>query len=261
MNIKINDWMISMRAIDTIKIIWIKNLKIYKRNYINTVSMWIRPFLFIIPLLLFGMYFINDISDLNFIIISGMLTSVIMSLIIDTNYEINKDVESGTIFSIMMAPISIEAYIWAHALSHGILLNITMIIVILIVGFYKISIIQLIIIIFSLLCITLVSISIALCLSLLTMKLKTFRFSSLITNFILLFSGMLYPVNLLPFPFKFVSFFSPFTYGIDIVRNVSLNKTTLVPLKFELIILFFYTLLVLFISKKLFLNGIDKEEF
>lgn len=235
-----------------IKLIWHRNMILYKRDYIDVLSMWLRPLLFIIPLFLFAKFVANDYKSILFLVASGMLTSTIMNTIVDTNFEIYQEIDSGTYLTILMSPISFEKYVWSQALFKALIMNIELAIVFIALGNKALPISNIILIVVSLICIDFISICFALLLSLLTLKLRTFRYSSLLTNLILLFSGMFYSINILPKSLFITSLVSPFTYGIDLIRNQFIQSKTFLAPWIEVVIIICYTLFLLYISRWLF---------
>ena len=45
--------------------------------------------------------------------------------------------------------------------------------------------------------------------------------------------GALFPITVIPLPFRYVSMVIPFTYYIDLMRHAALSTPTILPVTFE----------------------------
>ncbi|MEW8963516.1 ABC transporter permease [Paraclostridium dentum] len=231
--------------------IWRKNAKTYKRDFLNTLTMWLRPIILIIPLIFFSKYVSSDIKVTNFLVISGLLAYLIGNTVIGTNFELSNELKSGTHINFLVAPVSYYAYILAQALFQAFLITVE---VIILAGlFYKgeLSFKNLIIVSVSTICLILISISFAIILSIITVISGTFRYSSMLTNLVLLLSGIFFPITVFPEFLRMLSLVNPFTYGIDIVRSLFIGSNTIFDTKLELAIIFMCTVLGVIVSEKI----------
>ena len=69
------------------------------------------------------------------------------------------------------------------------------------------------------------------------------QLASLIGNSAPFLCGLYFPVTLLPLGLKQISYVFPFTWGIDIIRNLLLNTNTILNFKYEFILLFVFSLI------------------
>ena len=68
----------------------------------------------------------------------------------------------------------------------------------------------------------------------LTMKMKSYNtLSNLVFFGYMILTGALFPVNVIPVPFRYVSLAIPFTYFIDLMRHAALLTPTILPLFVE----------------------------
>lgn len=72
--------------------------------------------------------------------------------------------------------------------------------------------------------------------------------ASLIGNAVPFLCGLYFPVTILPTFLKQISFIFPFTWGIDIIRNLMLNTNTIFNFKFEFVLLFIISILYLILG-------------
>jgi len=63
-----------------------------------------------------------------------------------------------------------------------------------------------------------------------TMRLKSYNtIANLVFFSYMIFTGALFPVNVIPLPFRYISLLIPFTYFIDLMRHAALFTPTLLP--------------------------------
>ena len=64
----------------------------------------------------------------------------------------------------------------------------------------------------------------------LTMRIKSYNTLSNIVFFgYMILTGALFPIDVIPIPFRYISMAIPFTYFIDLMRNAALSTSTILP--------------------------------
>jgi ABC-2 type transport system permease protein len=93
----------------------------------------------------------------------------------------------------------------------------------------------------------------------LTMRLKSYNtISNLVFFGYMILTGALFPVTVIPMPFRYVSLAIPFTYFNDLMRHAALGTQTLLPRPEEYVIATLLSISMLFIGFVAF-NRIEKE--
>lgn len=92
-----------------------------------------------------------------------------------------------------------------------------------------------------------------------TMRLKAYNtVANLVFFSYMILTGALFPVTVIPFPFRYVSLAIPFTYFIDLMRHAALQTATLLPESFEYLVGILVALGMLFVGFTVF-NRIEKD--
>ncbi|MGL5718112.1 MAG: ABC transporter permease [Paraclostridium sp.] len=235
-----------------------KNINIYSHNLLDTASMVLRTFVFLFMFILFSNAFASK-DQLNFLIISGIITNFTTNLIISSNFEIANEVRSNTYTNIQLSPISLFEYFFSQALFQGVLISMQTIIFFAIFIDYTFTLNQFIILVIAFVLLLFTSIGCSISLSVVTVKLGTFRYSSMIVNLIMIFSGVLYPISILPNGMKQLCMISPFTYAIDLIRSIVVGESTLININIELLIIFISCIVSLIFSY-IIINWYAKRE-
>ncbi len=93
----------------------------------------------------------------------------------------------------------------------------------------------------------------------LTMRLKAYNtVANLVFFSYMILTGALFPVTVIPFPFRYISLAIPFTYFIDLMRNAALLTPTLLPESWEYLAGILVALSMLFVGFTVF-NWIEKD--
>jgi ABC-2 type transport system permease protein len=93
----------------------------------------------------------------------------------------------------------------------------------------------------------------------LTMKLKSYNtLSNLVFFGYMILTGALFPVTVIPMPFRYVSLVIPFTYFIDLMRHAALLTPTILPESLEYVSGILVALVMLFAGLIAF-NRIEKD--
>jgi ABC-2 type transport system permease protein len=93
----------------------------------------------------------------------------------------------------------------------------------------------------------------------LTMRLKSYNtISNLIFFGYIILTGALFPITLIPTPFRYISLAIPFTYFIDLMRHAALDSPTLLPEITEYIVAVLLSVSMLIVGFVAF-NKIEEE--
>jgi ABC-2 type transport system permease protein len=93
----------------------------------------------------------------------------------------------------------------------------------------------------------------------LTMRLKAYNtVANLVFFSYMILTGALFPVTVIPFPFRYISLAIPFTYFIDLMRHAALLTPTLLPESWEYLAGILVALSMLFVGFTVF-NWIEKD--
>ncbi|HKM49837.1 MAG TPA: ABC transporter permease [Candidatus Bathyarchaeia archaeon] len=93
----------------------------------------------------------------------------------------------------------------------------------------------------------------------LTMRLKAYNtVANLVFFSYMILTGALFPVTVIPFPFRYISLAIPFTYFIDLMRNAALLTPTLLPESWEYLAGILVALSMLLVGFTVF-NWIEKD--
>jgi len=83
----------------------------------------------------------------------------------------------------------------------------------------------------------------------LTLRIKSYNtISNLVFFGYMILTGALFPVSVIPMPFRYVSLGIPFTYFIDLMRHAALDTATILPQSLELITAGFMAVSMLFVG-------------
>jgi len=93
----------------------------------------------------------------------------------------------------------------------------------------------------------------------LTMRLKSYNtISNLIFFGYIIVTGALFPITLIPTPFRYISMAIPFTYFIDLMRHAALDSPTILPEITEYIVALLLSISMLIVGFVAF-NKIEEE--
>lgn len=93
----------------------------------------------------------------------------------------------------------------------------------------------------------------------LTMRLKSYNtISNLIFFGYIILTGALFPITLIPVPFRYISMAIPFTYFIDLMRHAALDSPTILPELTEYIVALLLSVSMLIVGFVAF-NKIEEE--
>jgi ABC-2 type transport system permease protein len=93
----------------------------------------------------------------------------------------------------------------------------------------------------------------------LTMRIKSYTtLSNLVFFGYMILTGALFPITVIPTPFRYVCMAIPFTYFIDLMRHAALGSPTILPLNTELAIASLLSISMLFVGLIVF-NKIEKD--
>ena len=93
----------------------------------------------------------------------------------------------------------------------------------------------------------------------LTMRIKSYNtLSNLVFFGYMILTGALFPIDVIPLPFRYISMAIPFTYFIDLMRNAALSTPTILPSSIEYSAAIVLAISMLLIGFTAF-NKIEKE--
>lgn len=238
-----------MSELEALYWIWVREIKRYYRDKTRVISSIIQPLLF---LLIFGSGFsfvkIGNL-DYNIFLFPGIVIMSLVAVSITSGISVIWDREFGFLKEILVAPISRFTIFFGKALSGC---TIAMIQGILILSFsllFGINL-KLQIIIMTLFIMMLVSLGMVSLGLLIASFVESIESFGVIMNFIvfplIFFSGILYPLNQAPYWLKFISYFDPLTYGVELMRYIIINSSLINPITCLVIIISFSSLTILF---------------
>ena len=74
----------------------------------------------------------------------------------------------------------------------------------------------------------------------------------LLNSIFYLFSGATYSLEILPTPLKTISFCLPYTYSVDLFRAILMGTRPLIPLGYEILVIFCWTVMSLLLGNYIF---------
>lgn len=241
----------------------LKNYYFYKRNFNELLLNSFRIYLYIIPFYFFVLSNSKRNEDINFTILTLIIIGIVSNTVVNANYELYKEISSEKIASFKLSNISILKYIFSQSLFYYIIFLIEYFLVIIVLSYFKIIVFKIdlyfVVNIIILNILTYISISlIASVFSIFTIRSKRFSYSSLLITYLLLLSASYIRFDILNSTLKKISYLSPFTYIINIFRNIFNSETLIFPLLNMYLII---VTIILFISifYKLFLEKIISE--
>jgi ABC-type polysaccharide/polyol phosphate export permease len=93
----------------------------------------------------------------------------------------------------------------------------------------------------------------------LTMRIKSYTtLSNLVFFGYMILTGALFPITVIPTPFRYVCMAIPFTYFIDLMRHAALGSPTILPLTSEFAIAGLLSISMLFVGVIVF-NKIERD--
>ncbi len=242
---------------NTIYILWIRQLKRYVRSRSRIIGSLGQPALFLVALGFgFGSIY-RKAGGGNYIdfLAPGVIAQGILFTAIFSGIELIWDRQFGFLKETLVAPVSRFEIMLGRTLGGATIATIQGIIVFvltLLVGFrpYSLAMLPLFLIIMFLIALMFTALGTAI-----ASTLEDFQGFQLIMNFLVMplffLSGALFPLNDLPPILKIITSIDPLTYGVDALRGVLINSSHF-GLATDIGILSILTLIILSIGSYLF---------
>lgn len=242
---------------ETIYILWLRQIKKYSRSRSRIIGSLAQPILF---LLAFGFGFgaiYSKAGGGNYIqfLAPGIILMSVLFTAIFTGIEIIWDRQFGFLKETMVAPVPRFAIMLGRTMGGATVATIQAVIVFLLtllIGFrpYNWALVPVALIFIFLIALLFTSLGTAI-----ASKLEDMQGFQLIMNFLVMpiffLSGALFPLNGLPKAMEIITRFDPLTYGIDGVRDILIN-TSVFGLATDFAILAVVTLVILAIGSYFF---------
>ena len=209
--------------------LWVRNLKAFLRNKTALLFNIAMPFFFIY---VFGAIFKNDfIENPVTFMLAGIVIATVFDSALRTSSSTIDDITSGFMKEILVSPISRLNIVIGQFISSA---TVAMMqgIIILVLGFFiglKItSPLTVIYIILAMIFVGLIFAGFGLFIATTAKNIQTFQAISMaITMPLTLISGAYIPLSMLPDTLRYVAFFNPMTYAVNIFRTIVLEKLDL----------------------------------
>ena len=240
-----------------------KDWKQYWRYPLNAVSTIFQPIIWLAPVYFMGQAFsvngqargfagYSGTTDfMSFILIGTLLTNLINSVFWGMGYSLKEDMDAGVMESNWLTPIPRLFILIGHSLTNLTVTVVTstlmLVIAAMLFGFrVNGGVLSAFIPIIPML-VGLYGFGFAFAALVLIMREANTMVD--VSSFLLhTFSGTNFPVNSLPKWLLPISLALPLTYGLDAVRGVLLNIPTILPLKWELVLLFIFMFSMLYLG-------------
>lgn len=170
--------------------------------------------------------------------------------------------QSGTLEQFFLAPVNRTTLIigrWARVFLIDVLIVGYTTVLATVLGGVSITLLNPVLFLYSLTLYELGLIGFGLFVAGLTMRLKAYNtVANLVFFGYMILTGALFPVTVIPFPFRYISLAIPFTYFIDLMRHAALLTPTLLPESLEYLAGILVALSMLFVGFTVF-NWIEKD--
>jgi len=164
----------------------------------------------------------------------GFLFVVLFSTILwGIGQSVRNEQMAGTLEQFLLAPANRMTLIigrWARVfLTDGIIMGYTTLLISMVQGL-PIVLLDPPLFLFSLMLFELGVIGLGLLFAGLTMRIKSYNtISNLVFFGYIILTGALFPIAIVPLPFRYVSMMIPFTYFIDLMRHAAIDTATILP--------------------------------
>lgn len=244
-------------------------LKTYIRYPLNIIFSFVDPLIWITPIYfmskafehngeLTGFSVYSGNSDfMGFLIIGYVMSTYVSTALWQTGLTIKQEMMNGTLESNWSTPTNRMTFLIGSTIFQFFIATIESIVTMIVCHFafnFNISGNFIKAILFLLPCIiTLIGLGIGVAGLILLAKEANAIID--ISNALLMgFSGSSFPIKVLPKAIMMVCFIIPVTYMNDVMRNLMINQITLIPVKYEVLIVFLSMLVFYFGGKTLFIH-------
>ena len=206
--------------------LWLRNLKAFVRNKTALIVNFIVPFFFIY---VFGAIFKNDYIDNP---ITFMLAGIVISMVFDSALRISSstidDITSGFMKEVLVSPISRMNIVIGQFISSATIAMIqgfTILVLGIFIGLRVTSALTVIYIILAMIFVGLIFAGFGLFIATRAKNIQTFQAISMAITMPLTFiSGAYIPLSLLPETLRYIAYFNPMTYAVNLFRTIVLEK-------------------------------------
>jgi ABC-2 type transport system permease protein len=206
--------------------LWKRNLKAFLRNKTALIFNLVMPFFFIY---VFGAIFKNDYIDNP---ITFMLAGIVIAMVFDSALRISSstidDITSGFMKEVLVSPISrlniaIGQFISSATVS--MMQGFTILILGFFIGLKITSPLTVIYIILAMVFVGFIFAGFGLFIATKAKNIQTFQAISMAITMPLTFiSGAYIPLSMLPETLRFIAYFNPMTYAVNLFRTIVLEK-------------------------------------
>lgn len=247
--------------LEAIYTIWLREVKRYlraKERIISSLAMPIFWFLIFGSGMNIAMLLANAEVKYSDYIAPGIIAMALLFTSVSSGVSVIWDREFGFLKEMLVAPISRTIIVIGKSLGGATtaLLQGLMIIGLSALFGVKFSLLSLVILLPVMLLISIGFVCFGLIIGSLMETLEGFQ---LIMNFVVMplffLSGVLFPIENLPYFLKVLSFLDPLTYGVDVMRNIVIGVSHL-PIYISFTVIFLFTLTTSIIASLIF----DKKQ-
>ncbi len=217
-------------------------LKIYKINFVDSISIQLRPLVTLIPYILFSQYFIKHHQNLTseFIVISFLLMLFVGNIVIMASLAVYDDITHKRSLYYYFSDISLYQVILGNLLAWVIVSLIGTI-----AAFVTLSLFHdfqwntehiyfvIGLIIFEII----ISINAGSMIAYFVLKFNNIRIVFYVFSILLFLSGYLYPIRIFPSPLKEIASLNPLFYPLDLMRHYLLWTPAFIDVHLEWVII------------------------
>jgi len=209
--------------------LWIRNLKAFLRNKTALIFNLVMPFFFIY---VFGAIFKDDHIDNP---ITFMLAGIVIAMVFDSALRISSstidDITSGFMKEVLVSPISrlnIAIGQFISSATVAMMQGFTILVLGFFIGLKITSPLTAIYIILAMIFVGFVFAGFGLFIATKAKNIQTFQAISMAITMPLTFiSGAYIPLSMLPEALRYIAYFNPMTYAVNLFRTIVLEKLNL----------------------------------
>ncbi len=260
-----------MEICQIIKAVFMKNIALTSRHKVDTMSLFIRPLLKIMPYVILGNYVFKSVVNSSAVVnVENYKIYIVISLIVlnlTTNGVylamnlLEDEIQRGNIENLLVGNIEVGKYFFVELVYRYVEQVIFSVIIFLVcVVMFKVefTLEHEVVFLLVLLSSCLFSFGLGFILSGLTMKTKMTKLAYMVLSMVMFLSGELYPITSFPIFLKWLAYINPLTYILDLTRYSVLNIDTYLDVNVEILLCVLLGLCVLVWGSKKFNFIIEK---
>jgi ABC-2 type transport system permease protein len=209
--------------------LWTRNLKAFLRNKTALIFNLVMPFFFIY---VFGAIFKNDYIDNP---ITFMLAGIVIAMVFDSALRISSstidDITSGFMKEVLVSPISrlnIAIGQFVSSATVAMMQGFTILVLGFFIGLRITNPITVLYIILAMVFVGFIFAGFGLFIATKAKNIQTFQAISMAITMPLTFiSGAYIPLSMLPETLRYIAYFNPMTYAVNLFRTIVLEKLNL----------------------------------